>query len=295
MNALIKRLLTSVVGIPIIIIFHWWNVTYRHAGYGDDIPLLLFVMIIACASGWESATLIKHKTNAVSRWNGVYGAIILPLLAHSINIQGRDHIGMTIDSIGGALAFMLLFLGIWGDVEKYGMIGLKANLMLLGVTQFIGLAMMSFVLMIFLPTAEAGTLMMFAAIFACDSGAYLVGSRVGGKQLAPQISPKKTISGAIAGLVCAIAIAMICKNLPTFDPGVKFGEKFSYLDMALIGAGIGILGQIGDLFESYFKRWAAVKDSGDAIPGHGGFLDRFDSTFLVAPFLFLALKYLIAP
>jgi phosphatidate cytidylyltransferase len=290
MNAFIKRLLTSVVGIPIIILFHWWNSVYRNAGYGDDIPLLLLVMIIACASGWESATLVNHKTNnVVSRWNGVYGAIILPLLAHSINIQGNDHLGMTFDSIVGALAFMLLFLGIWGDVEKHGIEALKANLILLGVTQFIGLAMMSFILITFLQTAEAGTLMMFAAIFACDSGAYLAGSHIGGKPLAPQISPKKTISGALVGLVCAIGIAMICKNIP------QFSTRFSYFDMAMIGAGIGILGQIGDLFESYFKRWAAVKDSGDAIPGHGGFLDRFDSTFLVAPFLFLCLKYLIAP
>ncbi len=289
MNAFIKRLLTSVVGIPVIILFHWWNSVYRHAGYGDDIPMLIFVLIIACASGWESATLINHKSNnVVSRWNGVYGAILLPILAHSINIQGNDHLGMTFDSIVGALAFMLLFLGIWGDVEKHGIPALKANLILLGITQFVGLAMMSLILITFLPTAEAGTLMMFAAIFACDSGAYLAGSRMGGKKLAPQISPKKTISGAIAGLICAIVIAMICKNLPRFG-------GFHYLDMALIGAGIGILGQIGDLFESYFKRWAAVKDSGDAIPGHGGFLDRFDSTFLVAPFLFLALKYLMNP
>jgi phosphatidate cytidylyltransferase len=289
MNAFIKRLLTSVVGIPIIVIFHWWNSVYRHAGYGDDIPLLLFVLIIACAGGWESATLINHRTNnVISKWNGVYGAILLPVLAHSINIQGADHLGMTFDSIIGALAFMLLFLGIWGDVEKHGIPALKANLILLGVTQFIGLAMMSLILITFLPTAEAGTLMMFAAIFACDSGAYLVGSRIGGKQLAPQISPRKTISGAIAGLVCAIIIAMVSKNFSRFD-------GFSYLDLALIGAGIGILGQIGDLFESYFKRWAQVKDSGDSIPGHGGFLDRFDSTFLVAPFLFLALKYLMNP
>ena len=118
-----------------------------------------------------------------------------------------------------------------------------------------------------------------------------MGGLLGGKKLAPSISPNKTISGAVGGFVwcviLSIALFFIFNSVPSMatmlsDAGITVWK------VAII-AGIGsILGQCGDLIESYLKRQAGVKDSGKIMPGHGGLLDRFDSHILVAPLIFIA-------
>ena len=120
-------------------------------------------------------------------------------------------------------------------------------------------------------------LSMAAVIAACDIAAYFVGRRVGGPPLAPVISPKKTRSGAIGGLVAAVLVMMALS-----------GQMSLSLSEALIGgAVIAVLAQSGDLLESALKRKLAVKDSGSLIPGHGGFLDRFDGYLLTLPALYM--------
>jgi phosphatidate cytidylyltransferase len=129
--------------------------------------------------------------------------------------------------------------------------------------------------------------LLFIGVFALDTTAYFCGHLLGGKQLAPTISPKKTWAGAVFGLLGAVAFCLLFKLLP----GV-LGRTLSWSSFALIGLAIGIFGQLGDLVESAFKRWGGVKDSGIALPGHGGFLDRFDSLFLAAPVVYLLLRFL---
>jgi phosphatidate cytidylyltransferase len=107
-----------------------------------------------------------------------------------------------------------------------------------------------------------------------DSGAYLIGRSVGRHALAPTVSPRKTIEGSAAGLIGA-ALAGACGF-------VAFGLGAWWLG-ALSGAVIGVAGQIGDLAESYLKRSAGVKDSGNLIPGHGGLLDRIDGLMFAFP------------
>lgn len=116
-------------------------------------------------------------------------------------------------------------------------------------------------------------------IFA-DTFAYLTGNLIGGKKLFPSISPKKTISGAIGGIVWAM-IGAVCVYL-IFGAFNDFNAMFASLDVKfwhfiIVGFVSAILSIVGDLYESYLKRKANVKDSGDIFPGHGGFLDRFDS------------------
>lgn len=117
-----------------------------------------------------------------------------------------------------------------------------------------------------------------------DTFAYLVGRSIGRKPLMPRVSPKKTVEGALGGLaaagIAAMIVAAVC-DLPV-HPLIAF----------VLGVMLGILGMLGDLFESQLKRRAGVKDSGTAIPGHGGFLDRIDAliwvllaTFAMVPFL----------
>lgn len=111
-----------------------------------------------------------------------------------------------------------------------------------------------------------------------DSGAYYVGKQFGKHKLSPRISPKKTIEGLFGGVTASIITAIVIHY--TFFP------KFPLLHAIIAGVILSFAGVIGDLAESMWKRSAAVKDSGTLIPGHGGFLDRFDSILFTAPILY---------
>lgn len=119
-------------------------------------------------------------------------------------------------------------------------------------------------------------------IVVSDSGQYYAGRSFGRHALSPQISPKKTVEGAIGGMVLAVP-AMIWSG-SYFLPGVGWPW------LALLGAAIAVLGMTGDLFESAIKRAAGVKDSSTLIPGHGGVLDRLDGWFFAAPVYYAFLR-----
>lgn len=123
-------------------------------------------------------------------------------------------------------------------------------------------------------------LLIFIALWINDTMAYLVGSAIG-KTPFSKVSPKKTVEGTVGGmLLCVLAITLIFK--PWF--------QWQYLlGISLI---VAIFGTMGDLFESWLKRKAGVKDSGNMMPGHGGFLDRFDSLLFAAPAVWLLIKIL---
>jgi phosphatidate cytidylyltransferase len=113
-------------------------------------------------------------------------------------------------------------------------------------------------------------------IWASDTGAYFIGKSFGKRRLAPQISPKKTYAGLFGALFGGAALTL------------AFGKMLG-MDIAesiVVGAMIGLLGQLGDIFESIAKRVYNVKDSSALIPGHGGMLDRIDSFLFSTPFLY---------
>ncbi len=125
-------------------------------------------------------------------------------------------------------------------------------------------------------------LLLIATIWINDTMAYIVGSFIGKRPLS-SISPNKTWEGTIAGII--ISVALVTKVLGTWIP---IQEKYIFL-MSVVAA---IAGTFGDLFESKIKRMAGVKDSGSMMPGHGGFLDRFDSILFAVPFVWLVLQIL---
>jgi len=112
-----------------------------------------------------------------------------------------------------------------------------------------------------------------------DTGAYYVGKKFGKHKMSPLISPKKTIEGGIGGLVMSMLTAVVIQ--------MTFFKEFPLFHAIIAGAILSATGMIGDLAESMWKRSAAVKDSGTLIPGHGGFLDRFDSILFTAPILYI--------
>jgi phosphatidate cytidylyltransferase len=118
-----------------------------------------------------------------------------------------------------------------------------------------------------------------ATVWICDSVAMAVGKRIGGAKLAPTVSPGKTWSGTIAGFLAALIVAPIYTVL-VFRP---LHVDVSPWEALVIGAVLGVMGQVGDLAESLFKREAGLKDSSRLIPGHGGVLDRLDSLYFAIP------------
>ncbi len=128
------------------------------------------------------------------------------------------------------------------------------------------------------------------SIWINDTMAYIVGSLIGKTPLSP-VSPKKTWEGTTGGIIlCILATGLVFSNIPTdlVLPGVHF--SFTKETWFIIPAIAGIAGTFGDLLESKLKRMAGVKDSGTLMPGHGGFLDRFDSLLLATPFVWLYIQ-----
>ena len=114
----------------------------------------------------------------------------------------------------------------------------------------------------------------FFATFGSDTTAYFVGKKWGKHYLAPGVSPKKTWEGTISGILAAVIVSLLF-TLPT---PLQLSSTFFHIWQAIVlGIAISVMGQMGDLMKSFFKRNMGVKDSSNLIPGHGGFLDRMDS------------------
>jgi phosphatidate cytidylyltransferase len=125
----------------------------------------------------------------------------------------------------------------------------------------------------------------FVVTWACDTGAYFVGTAVGKRPLLPRVSAGKTVEGSIGGLAFAVVGAVVAKY--TFAPYLSVWQA------AVLGLAAGAVGQLGDLVESMIKRDADVKDTSGLIPGHGGVLDRFDGLLFTAPLLYYYLKFVV--
>ena len=197
------------------------------------------------------------------------GLIVLALIA----VQSAPHwmfgLSLTMNVI-----FVLLVAGLVAAI----IVGSSSN-RLAGL--FVGLLCLCFAsggLLLSQPSGHIMLVALAAIITACDSTAYFVGRRVGGPKLWPRVSPNKTISGSIGGLVAAMAVTSLVASIFGFD---------DLVDALIMGLFIGGLSQAGDLMESAVKRQLDVKDSGFILPGHGGMLDRFDGYIFVVPTVYL--------
>lgn len=153
--------------------------------------------------------------------------------------------------------------------------GLLCGLLIgLGAGSFAGLARLAPI-----EDATSRIVLLMAVVISSDVFAYFVGHAFGRHKLAPQVSPGKTIEGALGGLVgAALASAVVATQLFATQP---FGL------IVMIGVLVAAAGIVGDLLESLFKRYVGAKDSGTLFPGHGGALDRMDAFILAAPLLYV--------
>ena len=172
----------------------------------------------------------------------------------------------------------VLFHRSFGNLEK--------------IFNYITKSSFGFIYICFLPATVAWTIetnngmewffCLLAVVFAGDIGAYLFGATIGRYKIAPLLSPKKTLEGALGGLLFSIITAVGFKFIIPTAP--------IYI-LAISGLLGGLLGQLGDFFESLIKRVSGVKDSGSIMPGHGGILDRLDGVLFAAPLFYFVATY----
>jgi len=128
----------------------------------------------------------------------------------------------------------------------------------------------------------------FLGAFITDSCAYFVGCAIGKHKLCPEISPKKTIEGAIGGVVGTGIVFIVFSLIVNHF----FATDFNLIKTFLLGIIVAIISQMGDLSASIIKRKYGIKDFGNLLPGHGGILDRCDSLIMVAPVMYMYLQYI---
>lgn len=252
-----SRVITASVGIPLLILIIGWGRAWHFS---------LLVFLVAAVGLWEYFFIVfrdrpKERT---------LGIVLGGLLALGMVIPGHAEPGLWL-GIVILLAFSTyLFSG--GELEKRYQ---YLSWTLLGVL-YIGYLAPHLVLLYQSHDGRAWVFFLLLVIMTGDTAGYFAGSSLGRRKLSPEISPGKTVEGAVASLA-ASALAGILGGkflLPTIP----------WMEALLLSVVLSILGQAGDLFESWIKRVFSVKDSGSLLPGHGGLLDRMDS--LIFPVVF---------
>jgi phosphatidate cytidylyltransferase len=178
----------------------------------------------------------------------------------------------------GALVFSLVLAIFWREEDWIA----SWALTFLGAL-YIGWLGSYAILVRALPNGLVWTALALLTVWATDTGAYFVGTRLGQHGFFTSISPKKTWEGAIGGVVCATVTMLVLGALIGLTP----------IQSLVFGLGISIAGTFGDLAESLLKRQTGVKDSGSIVPGHGGLLDRIDSLLFAAVFAYYFLTWVL--
>ena len=119
--------------------------------------------------------------------------------------------------------------------------------------------------------------------WGCDAGAYFIGTKLGKHKLIPEVSPHKSVEGAIGGIIVSIVFNLIYGHIVN----IFGGADVDYVVLAILGLVLSVVAMIGDLIASLIKREYGIKDYSNVFPGHGGVMDRFDSVFPVATFLLM--------
>jgi len=255
--------------------------------YSTESFLILFGIFLII-SLFEFCNLIKvNKLIPV-----IIGASLYLLITFFSNYDRSKIVDVpTLDNILLATTLLISIKCIFFlfDNKNQEISNLSKYLYLLGyiTLPFVFITKISFGINAYNPKIVIG---LFILIWTNDTFAYIVGKSIGKHKLFEKISPKKTIEGFFGGLIFAIFAGYLI-SMYLIKPSAQFSDK-SILIWMIIAAIVGVIGTIGDLIESKFKRIAGVKDSGKIMPGHGGVLDRLDSVIFVAPFIFLFYKIL---
>lgn len=270
MKELTKRMLVAVWGIPALLILSYLGGYY----------FFFLLLLINGMAQWEFYTMYRNKQIYAYRWTGlIFGSLFLVLTFFGTPVQLASLLVISVTT-----TLLLQTLNQEGTASVNSAITLAGFFyisLLLSILLKLRLSFDSLV-----PGAAEGIhnaggiyiVILWISIWICDTAAYSGGRKLGKHKLAPVVSPNKTIEGAVFGFVFGIATFVLLGYF--FIPSAPI-EYFW-----LSGVVVAVFGQAGDLVESRFKRDAGVKDTSTILPGHGGFLDRFDSLIFVSPFLY---------
>ncbi len=269
----VSAIAISIVSFLVVFAYHPWA----------NVLLVLTIGILTGVGVWEYAQLAKAK-GIQPATSLMIGVAVLEVLAFYISLAYPQW---------SKLALMIIVLGF---ISFFIVHFRKPENALLNVAvEFFGVCYLaipfSFILAILYPRPELADgrwwlCYLIAVTKITDVGAYIVGKLVGKHPLAPHLSPRKTVEGAIGGFCFAVALSLVFCVI-----GRTVGWNLSFWDAAWLGMIIGILGQIGDLAESLLKRDASVKDS-NRIPGIGGVLDLLDSVLFTSPVVYFFVRSL---
>jgi phosphatidate cytidylyltransferase len=241
-----------VVGAIILSVYNEW-------------AMLLVAMLIAAGSMLEVFSIARRK--------GIFSERIVPILFSMLAL-----IAIKFDF---SLRFLVLLLPVVAIIELYRNKVTPLENICVSVGNVIYVLVPMLLLIFFRESIDRYFLLAyFVIVWTNDVGAYLVGMSIGKHRLFERISPKKSWEGFWGGVLFSVAVSLIA--------GYMIHNEVS-LWWAGLGVIISVSGVWGDLIESMFKRSVQMKDSGSIIPGHGGFLDRFDAVFVSAPIVFIYL------
>ncbi|HYY25052.1 MAG TPA: phosphatidate cytidylyltransferase [Candidatus Udaeobacter sp.] len=261
-----KRLISALCILPPLILL---------VRYGSAIHFLFFLMLVIGVALMEFYRMLAAKGFPSWEWLGVTCGLVLPL---------AFYLGGEVRHAAVASVIMLsLITGLFTRQELIISVQ-SAAFTLLGVF-YIGWLLSYVILLRQLAEGPDYVFYIFAVVWLGDAAAWCVGSLAGRHKLAPTISPRKTVEGAIGGLVGSLCGAIVA--------GFWLLDHLTFAQGLGIGGMLAVLGQLGDLSESLFKRSAGVKDSGALIPGHGGILDKVDGILFGAPALYYYVLYIM--
>ncbi len=267
---MIKRIMTSIIAFPILAAFVVVGKT----------PLQLALMVLSVLGMTEIYKALSSKHLPI-HWVGYTFSVIYFLALSDFNSTSL------LITCAFFLIAVLAFLIVYHQ---------KVNVIDCAVTVF-GFyyisVLMSFVFLV--RGHDYGQFfvwLIFISAWGCDTGAYFTGMLFGKHKLAPILSPKKTVEGAIGGVVFAALIAFLYSF--TITKFFNISGDINIIAMCtVIGAAGSIFAQFGDLAASAIKRYTKIKDFGKIIPGHGGIIDRFDSILFTAPGVFIVMYLLV--
>lgn len=269
---LAQRIAFAVVAIPVALLVVWWG------GW----PLVAAMSVVAVLGTRELYDFARRQGADPLERTGLVSAAALPVLAY-LGITGAAGLAANGWFLLGLWLVLVLTIALARRPPDQRPLAATATT-ILGVAYPAGLA--TFLLAIrHLGAGErswAGAWLVFTPLvitWVCDTAAMFAGRSIGGRKLWPVISPGKTWAGSIAGVIGALATVPLLKAVVLDRVGVALPLAEGLL-LALV---LGVVGQVGDLAESLFKREVGLKDSSSLIPGHGGVLDRLDSLYFVLP------------
>lgn len=262
------RIITAVVALCLFLPFLYFS---------DTMAFLVLIQLLAFVSTYEILRCVGLDKRVGISIPCYLVSIIVPYLCryHEDLVLGKMAYFFLIFFV---MAFYLLSAGVF----YRGKVDITSIGTLIAMEFYVVFAVSAIVLLRDIPFGKYVYLLVFISSWVTDTGAYFVGKTLGRHKLIPEVSPKKTVEGAIGGFVIGV-IGLVVYGAVI---GATTKAVPQYLYLAIAGGVMSLVSMLGDLIASLLKRHFGIKDYGWILPGHGGVLDRFDSVFATAPFLF---------